>query len=665
MIIFSDKIKNTSEGIWNKTRQLKKLIDIGIHVPEFIAIPTLTVWRLPDGSLRIKDLCDTIRRDFPQISYAVRSSSLDEDMENSSMAGQYHTELDIPPEWLEEAIMQVIKYRIWQDETKISKLSIIIQKYIQADYAGVCFTRNPIAGWEMVFEYHRWIWEDVVSGNIIPEILSFYSYENKKIIGFNPSIFQKIETNFDHPQDIEWCTRDNSLYILQSRPITTISKEKYQEILFLEQNISQENDYFFEKNEISEIAPRPTPFTLSLLEKIYWENGPIMNVYKRHHMDYIPQAILKIIGNELYIDRESELQTLLPAFSILNRKYTPKINSIQWIWRSTMNIFWTAFLQEDSSLINKLKISLEWLRNHISFNEALGQFLKDYELIFETNIFASKYLKKLELLIKNEGIFLSELLQSDPSFFSMEKIIPFETENLNGLQGNTLEINDTGKIAIWTKKYITSENIKNWWNTLPEWKRKWYGKHISRGITYQKYREYGRLLMIKNVNSIRNILIQVLNFENKNDIFFYTINEISSDIPDESLHEKRKEIYEEYNKWNLPSKLTYRFIRDNKYQKNIGISPWKTEWYLVDISMLESQKGPKILKTQILSPDLTKYFPEIVGIISEKWWLLSHLAIMARERNIPIIISSVLDIPLWSYISINGSTGDIYIISER
>ncbi|NRH20526.1 hypothetical protein HOO68_00570 [Candidatus Gracilibacteria bacterium] len=581
------------------------------------------------------------------------------------MAGQYHTELGILPECLEDAIIQVINHGRGQGKNKESNLSIIIQKYIQADYAGVCFTRNPIAGYEIVFEYHLGIGEDVVSGKVIPEILSFYPHENKKIIGFDTNIFQKIEAIFGHPQDIEWCIHGSSLYILQSRPITTISKEKYQEIQFLEQHLPQEDDYFFEKNEISEIAPRPTPFTCSLIERIYGENGPIMNVYRKHNIDYMPQPILKIIGNKLYVNRESELHTLLPAYSVLNEKYTPKISSIQGIWRTIRNIFWTVFLKEDNQLIKKLKISLEGQYNSISFDDALGQFLKDYELIFETNIFASKYLKKLELLIKNEGISLPELLQSDPIFFSDEEIVSFEIKNLNGLQGNTLEISDTTETALGTKEYLTSEVVKNWGNTLPEWKRKGYGIHISRGIIYQQYREYGRLLMIKNMNSLRNILIEKSKFEEKNDIFFYSTDEILSGFPDKNLHKKRKEKYEECNDWNLPNKLTYRFIRENKNQKNIGISPGKSEGYLVDEPMLGNQEGPKILKTQILSPDLTKYFPEIVGIISEKGGLLSHLAIMARERNIPVIISSAFDIPLGSYISIDGSNGNIQIISER
>lgn len=47
-------------------------------------------------------------------------------------------------------------------------------------------------------------------------------------------------------------------YILQSRPITTVTKEKYEEYIYLDETLPLGQDFLFEKTEISEIAPRPT-----------------------------------------------------------------------------------------------------------------------------------------------------------------------------------------------------------------------------------------------------------------------------------------------------------------------------------------------------------------------------------------------------------------------
>jgi phosphohistidine swiveling domain-containing protein len=629
-----------------------------LNVPDFIAIPTSTIKAILQKNITIENLCEVIREKFPQESYAVRSSCLNEDQINSSMAWQFHTELDVIPSWLESAIMSVIdqaKQILWESS---SQISLIVQRYIDAEYSGVCFTRNPIAWREMIFEYHAWIWEDLVSGKIIPEKQSFYSHEDKQICWFNIHSFQGIETNLGHPQDIEWCIQDGILYYLQTRPITTISREKYQEILILESFLDNREDYYIEKNEISEVASRPTPFTFSFIKLIYEEDWPVMNVYRKHHMSYTPKSFLKIIGNELYIDREQELHTLLPAFSTLNTNYIPKIHSISGLWQSMKNIFYTTFLNENKSLIERLQLSIQRKESCESFELALDNFMREYETIFEVNIFAARSLKKLELLIKNERISIAELLQSDPNIFNTGKWAELDISDLNWLIWNTLEISDTTEFYHNPEKYNTPTKILEWWDHLPEWKKQWYGRYIAHGIRYQQYREHARVLMIKNINTIRNILIWVYWLEYINTIYFSSIDEILSDSIDQEECDNREQSYLKNNTWNFPSRITKRFIQPS-ITENTGISPWTAEWYLVDIVSIKKIKGPKILKVQILAPNLTEYFPDIVGIISEKWWLLSHLAIIARERGIPVVISSEIELTLWSYISIDGSNGAI------
>ena len=68
------------------------------------------------------------------------------------------------------------------------------------------------------------------------------------------------------------------------------------------------------------------------------------------------------------------------------------------------------------------------------------------------------------------------------------------------------------------------------------------------------------------------------------------------------------------------------------------------------------------LYTEILSPSLTKYFDRIDGIVSENGGLLSHLAIVAREKNIPVIIGFSLSnsvLKLGDPVQIDGSIGKI------
>ncbi len=637
---------------------------MGYTVPDFIAIPAKTIVAILEKSILVEILASTIRGVFPQSSYAVRSSCLSEDEGTSSMAGQFHTELAVDPAWLEKAIMAVIEQAQEIPGTASNQISIIVQKYIIASYSGVCFTRNPIAWSEMVFEYHAWTWEDLVGGKIIPKKYSYYPNELQKICWFEIQKFQKIESVLWHPQDIEWCIAENVLYFLQTRPITTISREQYEAIVAQEQHIAQTGDYFFEKNEICEIAPRPTPFTHSLLEKIYWENGPVMQVYKKHHIYFTPCSFLRIIGNELYIDREIELRTLLSAMSILSPTYSPKLKSIQGFWRTLHNIFSIILLKEDLRIIGKLKQALEQDTTQESINEAIEHFLNHYQIIFELNIFAAKWLKKLELLLKNEGISISEILQSDPELFSTMPNVQFDLSSLSKLQWNTLEIYDTTVFYHKNTTNIIPESVLKWWNHLPEWKKRWYGPYISRAIHSQQYREYARILMIKNINTMRNILIWEYGNKDIEMIYFSTIDELLDNSIDYTVCRDRQIQYAKNNLWNFPAQIRGRY-REPKMGKNQWISPGKVTGFLVDASTIQTTTGPKIFKTQILSPELTQYFPEIVGIISEKWSLLSHLAIIARERGMPVIISNNIEFTLWSSLQMDGSSWKIQEIMDQ
>ncbi|MFA5854999.1 MAG: PEP-utilizing enzyme [Candidatus Gracilibacteria bacterium] len=75
-----------------------------------------------------------------------------------------------------------------------------------------------------------------------------------------------------------------------------------------------------------------------------------------------------------------------------------------------------------------------------------------------------------------------------------------------------------------------------------------------------------------------------------------------------------------------------------------GVSQGESEGILVDENglrdLLQKDKSGKnfILYSQILSPHLAAYFSRISGILSSQGGMLSHLAILAREHKIPVIV---------------------------
>lgn len=644
MIVTSQQLDDYGNEIGSKTKNLKKLMDTGFNVPAFIAIPSSTLQKIISKNedidkTIIERLLAEIQEKFPMRAYAVRSSALIEDSAENSFAGQFKTKIDQSFHQLIDAIIEVLEDANAFLGGSLEKFSLIIQEYIPADYAGICFTRNPLGGREMVIEYHKGIGEDIVSGKIKPIGKSLYWHQPELSVdlpGFNAVFrsFKDIEMLFRKPQDIEWCIRDGKLYFLQSRPITTITVDDYEGCVFLDEELPKNAHFFFEKTEISEIASRPTVFTFSLLEAIYAKNGPIHKVYSHFGVDYESKNFLKIVGNELYVDREGEIKTLLPAYSYFSKSdFKPHWASLKGFLRTFKNLFALnkISLKRYDELVAFLKKKLAYPSAKIEHQEVIQKFMEDYEIIFEINVLAEKAIKRLEHALKNEHISAATVLSS-----SQKLSVVFNPENW---KGNSLEIADESNFVHFQKKLAADSEFDQWCASLPDLKKKLLMSFIEEARKFNILREYGRYLTVQNVNRLRDMIFHEaknMSFSEPRLLYFATISEILDHSCSEDICKKRKTQYQNYSKFHFHPKLTSSPI--NFSGELLGVSKGKARGKLVTVNTI-SQSAPCILYTKSLTPDLTQYFDKINGIVSESGGLLSHLAIMAREKGIPVIVN--------------------------
>jgi rifampicin phosphotransferase len=204
-------------------------------------------------------------------AYAVRSSATAEDLPAASFAGQQDTYLNIIGR---EAILQHISQcwaSLFTDRAVIYRmqngfapnkvhLSVVIQKMVFPQAAGILFTADPITSHRKVVSIDAsfGLGEALVSGLVDADIYKVQEGKiaEKKISTKKLAIYalkeggtreqplgpdrqntqtltdeqilqlektgRKIETYFGRPQDIEWCLADGNFYIVQSRPITTL-----------------------------------------------------------------------------------------------------------------------------------------------------------------------------------------------------------------------------------------------------------------------------------------------------------------------------------------------------------------------------------------------------------------------------------------------------------
>lgn len=207
---------------------------------------------------------------------AVRSSATAEDSKVASWAGELESYLGIDRKQVVEIVKKcwsslftprAIFYRIEKKlHGKRVSVAVVVQKMIESEVAGVAFTVHPVTRDknQMVLEASWGLGESVVSGQVTPDtyVVEKLNIKNKKlkIIDINintqttkiirvgaktktvkisqaeggkqclpnqkilelAKICQKIEDHYKFPCDIEWALEKGKLYIVQSRPITTL-----------------------------------------------------------------------------------------------------------------------------------------------------------------------------------------------------------------------------------------------------------------------------------------------------------------------------------------------------------------------------------------------------------------------------------------------------------
>jgi len=163
--------------------------------------------------------------------FAVRSSATAEDLPTASFAGQQDSYLNIIGKesilkhlgkcWASLFTDRAVTYRIQNgyDHRQVY-LAIVIQTMVSPDFSGIMFTADPITSNRKIvtIDATPGLGEALVSGKVSPKTQLLTEQQTQQLT----KIGRHIEAHFGHPQDIEWCIADNTVYIVQARPITTL-----------------------------------------------------------------------------------------------------------------------------------------------------------------------------------------------------------------------------------------------------------------------------------------------------------------------------------------------------------------------------------------------------------------------------------------------------------
>ncbi len=206
---------------------------------------------------------------------AVRSSSVSEDGHQHSMAGQYHTFLNVSKQDIAQKIKacwagvfnsSVIAYSKKNHLQIGSNMGVIIQQQVEPVCSGVLFTLDPqIKSTDhFVIEWVEGLGEKLVSGSVTPQrihvnrnSLQIYGDTDLKLEPFLKRMIDyaiMAEEDFNCPIDMEWCV-DSDLHILQARPVTALIKP---------------DSTIWTNVNMAENFPQPlSPFTWSIVDRFY------------------------------------------------------------------------------------------------------------------------------------------------------------------------------------------------------------------------------------------------------------------------------------------------------------------------------------------------------------------------------------------------------------
>ena len=257
----------------------EKVQRLNFDAPEIMSTQALDIQQALQALPLPQAIIDEISEPLKALGLAgsgfvsVRSSATAEDTASAAFAGQHDTYLNVPIDQVPEFVKKCW-LSLWSDRAiayrrqvgvgiQDTSMAAVVQQMVQADVAGVLFSVDPVSGEldKVVVDANYGLGESVVSGEaeidhwqldkvsgaVVQERLADKSMKIRSLpgggteevelsgatrtapslsaaqLGELAALANTIERQYGFPQDIEWAISQETLYVLQARPITSIS----------------------------------------------------------------------------------------------------------------------------------------------------------------------------------------------------------------------------------------------------------------------------------------------------------------------------------------------------------------------------------------------------------------------------------------------------------
>lgn len=379
-IITSENYINKNIG--TKAYNLFLMKSQGINVPKLFCVQDVDEIEIQ------KYLNDNFKESS---TFAIRSSSSFEDGTEKSFAGQFNTFLNITyndviskiKECKETRVTEGLENYIKEANLKVEdlKINVIVQEMIDAEKSGVIFTANP----QGILNETVIVVGNGTGNNIVEDKVNttaYYYNRNDEIYYYESQgnsvnltsnqvkeiieIVKKLENIFGDKLDIEFAIKNDKIYILQARKITTLDTKR---------------EVVLDNSNIVESYPGISlPLTQSFVKEVYYQ--------------IIKSALLRLTNDEKTVSLyDKNIQDMVAAangriyYQISNwydiLKILPFSKKIIPMWQEMLGIE-NKKVQEKSEFKVSNKVKIKVIKNFFKLLQENEKEMQELTIFFDS-----------------------------------------------------------------------------------------------------------------------------------------------------------------------------------------------------------------------------------------------------------------------------------------
>jgi membrane protein insertase Oxa1/YidC/SpoIIIJ/rhodanese-related sulfurtransferase/phosphohistidine swiveling domain-containing protein len=692
-------------GSGNKALRLAKIRALGIDVPNGVVLTSEFLDRFAAASPKARCVSlDRVWREVGAERLAVRSSAGGEDSHLSSFAGVFDSVLNLERAELESAILKVVQSfdspRARNYGVAQGSKNVLVQRMVDAEYAGVLFTRAPDSAGLSLVELVAGTADKLVSATVRPQAFR-YGRNTHNLIGTNvPPVDLKplieigcrLETAFGVAQDIEWTYCAGKFLLVQSRDITANvegadesgMQREWRRLLNVAAGAPLDA-VVFTQNEMSEVLPRPTPLSLSLMEALWASGGSVDLAARALNLEYpvhdrSPAYLITVFGR-LYVDKREEQSRALRVSALSRRRLNKAATAIEAAFRD-------QFLAEFSSEMSLLEATdfdrMPTAELFNAINRIRDNFIHRTHLeVSIINIAADLFMREARTGLTAAQLDpVTYLVPSEPTEFErvLNEAVRLAPEERRAKLLAGLGHRATMDYELAQPRYCEKPDEMDTLTAAPTATRRvpdltalqGVGKTLMQTVRaaqrFETLKEDAKHHSARELTILRNAVVALDSRLGLDGLSFYlTFEELASLRSGEpaqlrGLAMERRELAALYAKAPmLPSRLTVLQLEDASAGMAIESGPTDGRIMGTRVSgrgVVEGRacvfrgNNPEtsttipgfqdgdIVVSNMVPPMWIPYFGRAGGFVCEIGGWLSHTAIVARERQVPLIVST-------------------------